>query len=175
MSILDLTKARPRTQTIYYKKVPADSGTFCYVAIGAELNSALDTRYFVKIGKAINPEKRTFNQRLLMVAFADNRYVRGTAHAFDGVELDVIAARALETYLLRKAQDTYGVRENNMCAGWTEMVGNFLQAEEALKAAEILISTIYELNDRAVFRYDKTEFEWCSTLAYTLTADGPCC
>ena len=136
--------------------------SYCYVAIGADLSRKLDTTYFVKIGKADKPEKRTFSQRLELVAFAPNDAIIGLFQ-MGGKDIGpCISYRSLEVFLLSKAQDIYGVNEIARGAGWTEMVGDFLYPYEALDAAEIIISMIHEIGDREIYRWDANEYEWCA-------------
>ena len=136
--------------------------SYCYVAIGADLSRKLDTTYFVKIGKADKPEKRTFSQRLELVAFAPNDAIMGRFCLGDTEIGPCISYKSLEVFLLSKAQDIYGVNEIARGAGWTEMVGDFLYPYEALDAAEIIISMIHEIGDREIYRWDANEYEWCA-------------
>ena len=137
--------------------------SYCYVAIGADLSRKLDTTYFVKIGKAKEPEKRTFSQRIELVAFAPNDPIMGRVMLGGNDIGPCISYKSLEFFLISKAQEKWGVNEIARGAGWTEMVGNFLYPYEALDAAEIIISMIHERGDREIYRWNADEYEWCAT------------
>ena len=141
------------------KPMPTPIRGYCYVAIGAEIDSDLKTSYIVKVGKGNEPVKRCDNQRLKIIGYASNNAVMRERALFGKNLISVIGWKNLEDYLLEKIgrkQPKLGYKP----AGYTEMVGEFATAEEAKKKAREILDIIEEEGDREVYRWYEGMQDW---------------
>ena len=141
------------------KVTPTPIRGYCYVAIGAEIDSNLKTSYIVKVGKGNEPVKRCDNQRLKIIGYASNDAVMRERALFSKKLISVIGWKNLEDYLLEKIgrkQPKLGYKP----AGYTEMVGEFATAEEAKKQAREILDLIEEEGDREVYRWYEGMQDW---------------
>ena len=111
----------------------------CYIAVAAEIDNELNTRYTVKIGSGDSPRERCDKQRLKMLGYTAN--ARMSMRIIEGV---FYKTSSLETFLQNYAtelgfvQPDYGYK----AAGYTEMRGDFETIREALKLAETLLAWV---------------------------------
>jgi hypothetical protein len=135
----------PRCPTDY----DAGEKGYCYVTVGVDLDAQLETIYFVKIGKGKYPDERTNAQRLKLIGYANNNWVKTGCGGMV----------CLEEYLIRKGQKTYGRPAlGYKPAGYTEMVGAFSSAKKAVAVAHEMLDEILIATPRKVFRYTKHSY-----------------
>ena len=159
MALLDLSKATSRHRTLLVEDVNDEAQA--YVAIGAEINSELQTSYIVKVGKGRSPVKRCDNQRLKIIGYASNKSVKGMGgFAGSDTKFPIIAYNNLENYLLEKSERKDSIKLGYRPAGYTEMVAQFDTAAEALEKARELLDLISELGDRLVVRWYEGHADW---------------